>query len=88
MGPDGRKLHYANSGVHGQTKKAGTSTLMECFGVIKCPGNEQGMMEKGASLQHLNVTCCSLCPHYNKIIIKLAVQINITHHAPTPGHFQ
>ena len=40
--------------------------------------------KKGVNLQHLNVTCYSLCHLYNSIIIKLAMQIRSSHHALMP----
>ena len=36
------------------------------FGGDKCPERRQRKMGMGMNLQHWNVTCCSLCPHYNK----------------------
>ena len=33
----------------------------------KCPGGRQRKVGKGKNRQCLNVTFCSLCPHYSKI---------------------
>ena len=82
MGPDGRKPHITNSRVHGWIKKSQTSRLIEnhTFFGGKCPGGRQRKVEKSTNLQCPDVTCCSLCPHYGEIIIKLATQIRSTHH--------
>ena len=37
------------------------------FGGNKRHGDRQRKVGKGRNLRHPNVTCCSLCPHYNKI---------------------
>ena len=69
-------MHLANNagggaggGVLGQTKKSRnlqTDRKPHTLG-DKCPRGRQRKVGKGGNLQHLNVTFCSLCPHYNKI---------------------
>ena len=38
------------------------------FGGDKCPEGRKRKVEKSTNLQCQDVTCCSLCPHYNKHI--------------------
>ena len=63
-------MHLVNSGgAMGGHRKAGTPRLSEndTFWGEKCPGGRQRKVGQGRSLLHPNVTCCSLCSHYNKI---------------------
>ena len=78
--------YYADSRGPGQTKKSLTLQTDRKPHVVnvKCPG---GKGERGLNPQLPKVTCSSLCPYYNTIIIKLATQIRSSHHAPTPWHF-
>ena len=50
-------------------RKAGTSTLIgnHTFWGDKCTGGRQRKVRKGGNLWCLNLTCCSLCSHCNKI---------------------
>ena len=69
MRPGGRKPHHVNSRVHEQTKKKRhlqTDQNQTLWG-DKCPKGRQKKVGKVITLQSPNVTCCSLCPHYNKI---------------------
>ena len=73
--------------VHGQTEKGRNlqTDRKPHFGVVSIrKAAEDRGKEKGMNPQHLNVICCSLCPHYSKITIKLALQIKSYHHAPMP----
>ena len=53
------------------------------FRVISALEGDKERWKKGRNLQCLNVTCCSLCPHYNKI----SLADKNYHHAPRPWHF-
>ena len=58
-------------GSMGKQRKAGTPRLTgnHTFWGNKRPGDRQRKVRKGGNLLPLNVTCCSLCSHYNKISI-------------------
>ena len=67
----GNHTSCKQQGSMGRPNKAGTSrqkslTKNHIFWGDKCPGGRQRKL-RGRNLQHLSVTCCSLCPHYNKI---------------------
>ena len=55
-------------GSMGRQRKAGSSRLTgnHTFWVM-CPGSRQRKMRQFRNLLCPNVTCCSLCSHYNKI---------------------
>ena len=77
------------AGSMGRQRKARTSRLIgnHTFCGAKTLGGRQRKVEEGTNLQYPNVTCCSLCPHYNKIIMKLAMQIRSTQQILMPLHF-
>ena len=74
--------HRTNSGVHGQRKSRNLQNDRKPHILgWQMPWNQTKKGGKDGNLQRLNVTCCSLCPLYNKIIRNFAMQIRSTHHA-------
>ena len=53
----------------GRKRKAGASRLTGNHKFVgdNCLGGRQRKVGKGMNLLQLNVTCCLLCPHHNKI---------------------
>ena len=56
------------------------------FRVISALEADKERWKRGSNVHLWNVTCCSLCPHYNKIIIKLSMQVECPS-CTKPWHF-